>query len=473
MPNIKKSKPVAVKTAQAASEAVNKNLLLFTVSFTLFFTSYMYSSVNIALPAIGRDFTADVIKLSWVTSAIFVTSSIFMIPFGRLADIVGLKKIYMLGMILYVLTNSVCALSSSVTMLIVMRAIQGISAAMVVGNIFALISAVFPAGAKGKALGIASGAVYLGLTCSPLISGFLTTHFGWRSIFLITVPAGIIILIIILWKIKGEWHNAKGESLDLTGTAIFGVAVTALMYGFSKLPQINGWILLFSGIILLIGFIYWENRIEHPLIKVDLFKGNRIFVLSNLSAMINYSATYAVTFLMSLYLQYNKGLSPGMAGLVLGVQPITQAILSPITGKISDRVEPRIVASVGMGISCAGLAVLSILGGNLPIPVIIVILIFLGVGFALFVAPNTNAIMSSVPSKVYGVASAIMNSMRNFGQMFSMGISMMVLALIMGSVVVTKANVSQFVSSTRIAFGVFAVLCLIGVFTSFSRGKVR
>ena len=473
MPNIKKNTPAAVKTSRSASETVNKNLLLFTASFTLFFTSYMYSSVNIALPAIGKYFTADVIELSWVTSAIFVTSSIFMIPFGRLADIVGLKKIYIYGMILYVLTNAVCAFSSSVTMLITMRAIQGISASMIVGNIFALISVVFPAGEKGKALGIASGAVYLGLTCSPLISGFLTTHFGWRTIFLITVPAGITVLLIIFCKIKGEWHNAKGESLDLIGTAIFGIAVTTLMYGFSKLPNVNGWILLISGIIILAGFIYWESRIEHPLIKIDLFKGNRIFVFSNISAMINYSATYAIGFLMSLYLQYSKGLSPSQAGLILSVQPITQAILSPITGKISDKVEPRIVASTGMGITCVCLAILSFLGNDTPILLIIIILITFGVGFALFVAPNTNAIMSSVPPKVYGVASAIMNSMRNFGQMFSMGISMMVLAVMMGSVVVTKANVPQFVTSTQIAFGVFAILCLIGVFTSLSRGKVR
>lgn len=473
MENQNKPASDAVGSASGVSKAIDKNILLFTVSFTLFFLSYMYSSVNIALPAIGRDFNANVIDLSWVTTAIYLTTAIFLIPFGRLADIIGLKKMYIIGMILYVITNSIAALSSSITMLIIMRIMQGICSSMVSGNTIALISATFPKGEKGKALGITSSAVYISLTCSPLISGFLTEHFGWRSIFLITIPAGLIVLFLISWKIKGEWWGSKGESLDLIGTAVFGVSVTALMYGFSRLPEIIGWILITIGILFMLGFLLWESRIENPLIKIDLFRRNRVFLLSNISALINYASTYAIIFFLSLYLQYIKGLNPSVAGLVLAVQPATQAILSPITGKLSDKVEPRVLASLGMGIICICLASFSILDGNTPIVLIIATLITLGVGYALFVAPNTNAIMSSVPPKVLGVSSAIMNTMRNFGQMFSMGITMIVLALVMGSVVVTKTNNPEFVASTRIAFSVFAVLCLIGVFTSLSRGKVR
>lgn len=462
-----------VDSASEGIKIVNKNILLFTVSFTLFFMSYMYSSVNIALPEISRDFNAHVINLSWVTSAIYLTTSIFLLPFGRLADIIGMKKIYIIGMILYVITNIIAALSSSVTMLIIMRAMQGICASMVSGNVIALLSATFPTGEKGKALGIAASAIYISLTCSPLISGFLTVHFGWRSIFLITVPAGLIILFIIFWKIKGEWRGSKGERVDLIGATIFGVSVTALMYGFSKLPAISGWVLIPIGIFAMLGFIVWESRIESPLIKIDLFKRNRIFVLSNISALINYSTTYAIIFFMSLYLQYIKGLNPGMTGLLLAVQPATQAILSPVTGRMSDKVEPRVVASLGMGITCIGLASFGFLGGNTSITYIISALIVLGMGSAMFVAPNTNAVMSSVPQKVYGVSSAIINTMRSFGQMLSMGITMMVLSLVMGSAVVTKTNKPEFVASTCIAFWVFALLCLIGVFTSISRGKVR
>lgn len=454
-------------------ERIDKGMLLTTISITLFFMGYMFSSVNIALPAISRDFHAHVLDLSWVTSAIFLPTAIFLVPFGRLADIVGLKRIYTLGMVLYVLVNAVCAFSVSVGMLIVMRVLQGLSGAMVVGNTIALVTMVFPKGEKGKAMGIASAAVYVGLSCSPLISGFLTVHFGWRSLFLITVPAGLLVLALIFWKIKGEWRGARGESLDIVGTVVFGVAVTALMLGFSKLASPAGWMLIPAGILFMIVFVIWENRTRFPLIQVRLFRNNRVFVLSNISALLNYSATYSIIFFMSLYLQYVKGLNPTMAGLVLAVQPATQAILSPLTGRISDRIEPRIPASAGMGIICAGLASFAFLGQQTPVVTIVLTLVFLGVGFALFVPPNTNAVMSSVTPNVYGVASAIVNSMRNFGQVLSMGLAMMVLALIMGSVVVSPENVADFIASTRIAFALFSFLCFVGIFTSFSRGKVR
>lgn len=463
----------AMDPALEASEIVNKNILLFTVSFTLFFMSYMYQSVNIALPAISRDFHAHVIDLSWVTSTIFLTTAILLVPFGRLADIVGLKRMYIIGMVLFVITNTIAALSSSVAMLITMRAMQGISASMVVGNTIALISAAFPAGEKGKAIGIASSAVYVGQTSSPLISGFLTEHWGWRSLFLFTVPAGIIVLLLIFWKIKGEWRGSRGERLDLLGTVIFGISVISLMYGFSRLSDIRGWILIPIGIFVMLGFIIWESRVKSPLVKIDLFRRNRVFVLSNICAMINYSATYGIVFFMSLYLQYVKGLNPGTAGLVMAIQPATQAVLSPMAGKISDKVEPRVVVSLGMAITCICLASFGLLRQETPMVIIMTTLLMFGVGFALFVSPNTNAVMSSVPTPVYGVASAIMNTMRNFGQMFSMGIAMMVLALVMGSVVVSKTNIAEFVASTRIAFLAFALLCLIGVIASLSRGKVR
>ena len=465
--------PIKNSNSGSSSPAViSKSIVLFTVAFTLFFTSYMYSSVNIALPDISKEFNAHVIDLSWVTLAILVTSSIFLIPFGRLADIIGLKKMIVYGVILYITTNAITALSDSVTMLIVMRAIQGISAAMIVGNTIALISSTFPAGERGKALGITSSAVYIGLACGPLISGFLTDQFGWRSIFLINVPAGLIILFLIFWNIKGEWRGSNGESLDLIGTALFGIAIVALMYGFSILPETFGWILILIGTVIMTGFVFWENRNKSPLIKIDLFRNNRVFIFSNISALISYAATYAIIFMMSLYLQYIKVLGPETAGLILAVQPAIMALASPLTGRLSDKVEPRILGSLGMGITCICLAILSFLSSSTSIMTIIITLAFIGIGFAMFVPPNTNAVMSSVDPKVYGVASAIVNTMRNFGQMFSMGVTMMVLALVMGSVVITETNSPQFITSTRIAFTIFSILCLIGVFTSFARGNI-
>jgi MFS family permease len=457
----------------SGSQVINKGIVLFTISLTLFFTSYMFSSVNIALPAISSDFNAHVIELNWVTTAIIVSSSIFLIPFGRLSDIVGIKKMFTLGIVLYIVANAISALSVSIIMLIIMRLVQGISAAMITGNAIAMVSVLFPPGERGRALGVTSSAVYIGLAFSPLISGFLTAQFGWRSIFLISVPAGLISLFLIFWKIKGEWRESKGERMDLIGTAIFGFSIVALMYGFSILPGIEGILLISAGIIVLVGFILWESRIKSPLIKLDLFKKNKVFVFSNISALINYAATFAIVFFLSLYLQYIKGMGAETTGLMMAAQPFIMAVLSPVMGKLSDRIEPRVLASLGMAITCLSLAFFIFLSDDTPIILILIALVILGTGFSLFVPPNTNAIMSSVELKYYGVSSAVMNTMRNFGQMLSMGVAMIVLALVMGSVIITPENYFEFITSTRISFAVFAVLCFIGIFTSLSRGNVR
>jgi MFS family permease len=462
-----------LKSASAESRANNRTIVLITLSITLFFTSYMYSSVNVALPSIGIELGATVIEQNWITSAIFIATAVFLIPFGRLADIFGLKKIMAIGYISYVAANLVSALSTSVIMLIVMRLVQGIAAAMIVGNAIAMASVLFPPGERGRAIGITSSAVYVGLASSPLISGFLTSHLGWRSIFMICVPAGLILLFLLLWQVKGDWRESKGEGLDLIGTTIFGFSVIALMYGFSQLPKTVGWVLIPIGIVLMIGFIFWENRAKSPLIRIDLFKRNKVFIFSNISALINYAATYSIIFFLSLYLQYVKGLSAETAGLILATQPFIQATLSAVMGRLSDKIEPRILSSLGMAITGLSLSFFIFLSSETSVLSIIFVLIILGTGFAMFVPPNTNAVMSSVDSKFFGVTSAVVNTMRNFGQMLSMGIAMIVLALVMGSVAVSPENYLEFITSTRISFVIFAGLCFIGIFTSLCRGNVR
>jgi len=227
------------------------------------------------------------------------------------------------------------------------------------------------------------------------------------------------------------------------------------------------------GIAGLAGFLYWENRASSPMMEVGIFKNNRPFTFSNLAALISYMAVYSVAFLLSLYLQYIKGLDPEQTGFIMLVQPIMQAFLSPLAGRMSDKVEPRIVASAGMGLTCLGLVSFVFLTGETSMVHIIVTLAVLGIGFALFSSPNVNAIMSSVAPKYYSVASATSNTMRSVGQMLSMGVTVTVLAVIMGRVEITPQYYPDFLTSTRLAFAIFAVLCLAGIFASLSRGKVR
>lgn len=456
--------------------SVSKGLLLFTNGFTMFFAAYMFSSLNIALPTINQEFQADAILLSWLSTVVILGSAVLLIPFGRLADIIGIRKILIIGIILYTVSATSAYFSVSITMLIASRALQGISAAMIVGNIMALVSIVFPPGERGRALGISSSSVYIGTTLSPLLAGTLTEHFGWRSIFMVSIGAGLIMLLFFLWKIKGEWRGAKGEPMDILGSAFFIISILLLMYGLSQvssgLPYWQTALYIAVGIIILLVFFKWESKTPYPILNISLFKKNRVFIMSNLSAFINYSSIFPIAFLLSLYLQLVKGFNPETASLIMVGQPVIQVIVSPLAGRLSDKIEPRIVASIGMGISCLGLVMFSFITLDTSILTIIIILMIEGLGFGLFVAPNTNAAMSSVEHKYYGVASALINTMRNMGQIFSMAILMVMLSIFMGKVVITPEHYPAYVNTCRIVFTIYAGMSLVGIFTSLARGKM-
>lgn len=463
------------KTGSAVPQKAvdSKTVALVASSLAVVFMTVMSSGLNVALPAISKEFGTDAILLSWIVTAFVLAAGVFSVPFGRIADIVGLKKIFLYGMILFTLTSVVAFFSNSSIMLIACRAVQGIGAAMIAVNSMAMVTAIYPARERGRVLGINIACVYAGSSMGPFVGGLLTEHFGWRSIFVINIPVGVAVILLILWKVKGEWAACRGDKFDYLGSLIFGLAFTVVMYGFSILPEYLGGILIAAGLIGLYIFVKLETKISSPVLNMGIFRGNRPFVFSNLAALISYAAIFSVSFLVSLYLQDIKGLTPEMAGLVLMSQPIMQAALSPFTGRLSDRIEPRIVASAGMALIFFCLLFFSFLSAATPLPEIIVTLVVLGIGFALFSSPNTNAVMSSVVPKYFGVASAVMSTVRSVGQMLSMGITIIVMALVIGRVSITPEHYSQFLTSTDIAFGIFSALCLIGVLASMTRGRIR
>jgi MFS family permease len=307
----------------------------------------------------------------------------------------------------------------------------------------------------------------------PFLGGVLTQYFGWRSIFFVNVPLGIVCILLVTWKLKGDWAECKGERFDLTGSVIYGIAIVSVMYGLSVATEGAGYTLLLIGVVAGIIFVIYERRIAFPVLDMKLFTGNRVFAFSNLAALINYSATFAVTFLLSLDLQFSKGFTPEHAGLILIVQPAMQAIVSPIAGKLSDRIEPALVASAGMALTAAGLILLIFFTDTISLWYLVLCLVILGAGFGLFSSPNTNAIMSSVEKRNYGVASGMVGTMRLLGQMFSMGVAMLLFALIIGPVEITSTYYPQFQTSMHVGFILFAAFCVVGVFFSLVRGRVR
>ena len=455
------------------NDRATKLTALTIASLGSFITPFMISSINIALPVIGKEFKTDAVVLSWVATSYLLAAAVSLVPFGKLADIYGRKKIYMLGMGFFTLTSLLSAVATTAPMLIIFRIFQGAGSAMVFATGIAILSSVYPPEERGKVLGIVVAAVYSGLSCGPFFGGFLTHHLGWRSIFLINIPFGVVIIWLIIFKLKGEWKGAEGQKFDFTGSIMYGTAIFMFMYGLSILPDIRSIVLILTGFVGLLAFIRWELVVESPVFEVSLFVTNRTYAFSCLAALINYSATFAVAFLLSLYLQYIKGLTPQGAGVVLVSTPVVMAMVSPLAGRLSDRIEPRVISSLGMGLTALGLLLLIALNAHTGLPYIIVSLLILGFGFALFSSPNMNAIMSSVDKRFFGIASASVGTMRLLGQMLSMGIVTLIFALYIGRAQITPQSYSMLIKSVRVAFTVSTCFCVAGIFFSLYRGRLR
>jgi EmrB/QacA subfamily drug resistance transporter len=446
---------------------------LTIATVTSFMTPFMGSSINIALPAIEADFKMDALVLTWVATSYLLAAAVSLVPFGRLADIYGRKKIFSFGIVIFTVASFLCAVAFSSTTLIVFRIIQGIGSAMIFATGIAILTSVFPHRERGKVLGINVAAVYVGLSAGPFLGGFLTQHFSWRSVFLVNVPMGVIIIALLMWKLKEEWREAKGERFDLTGSIIYGLGIVGIMYGISLLPAIRGAWLILAGVVAIAVFAKWEMKTSSPVFQMRFFTSNRVFTYSSLAALINYSATFAITFLLSLYLQHIKDLSPQNAGLLLVAQPIVMAAFSPLAGRLSDRIEPRIVASVGMALTTAALMLFITLNQSASLKSVVARLVLLGFGLALFSSPNTNAIMGSVEKKFYGIASGTVGTMRLLGMVISMGIATLVFALFLGRVQISPESHPAFLQSLKTAFLIFSVLCFAGIFASLVRGRLH
>lgn len=448
-----------------------KQVVLMVSAFAAFLVPFLASAINLALPAIGEDLHANAISLSWVVSSFLLASAIFLLPFGKLGDIIGRKKIFSLGIILFTISTLLIIFVNTLAALIVLRTIQGFSSAMIFGTSLAILTSVFPAGERGRAMGISVTATYLGLSLGPVIGGLLTHSLGWRSIFVLLFLIGLICIYLVFTKMKSEWADARGEKFDWQGSVIYGVSLFAFMFGFSKLPSATGWILLLSGISAGVIFLLFERRIERPVFDAKLFLTNRVLALSGIAALINYSATSAIGFFMSLYLQYVKELDARSAGLIMISQPIAMALLSPMAGKMSDRKNPGVIASAGMGITAAGLILLCFINAETPFYLIVCLLIFMGIGFALFSSPNSNAIMSSVEKRYLGIASGVVGTMRMIGQMTSMGIAMMLISLYIGKQTINPATHQGLLTAMKTGFAIFSVLSFFGIFASLARNK--
>ena len=454
------------------TDQTQEKTALIVAAIASFTGPFMFSSVNVALPAIQKEFNVNAIQLGWVATSLMLAMAVMMVPVGKIADIYGRKKIFTWGLILNTMASLFASFVGSVEMLIASRVIQGLAMSLFNVTSVAILTSVFPPQKRGKAMGIYVSAVYIGLSVGPFAGGVLTQQIGWRSLFLVAALFSGVSIYVTLKYLKGEWADARGEKLDILGCILYGISILALVYGATVLLEMKALYLIAIGVISMVAFIKHELRAPFPVFEVRLFTGNKLFAFSSLAALINYSATSAITFLLSLYLQYIQGMSPQYAGAILMVQPVLMAIFSPVAGRYSDRIEPRKIASSGMALTALGVFFFAFIGTGTSKIYIVGTLAILGFGFSMFSSPNMNAIMGAVEKRYLGIASGTVSTMRLLGQMISMAIAMVIFSLFLGQEQISPSNYDMFLKSVYVSFLIFTLLCIIGIFFSLSRGEL-
>ncbi|MCQ4635513.1 MFS transporter [Anaerovorax odorimutans] len=443
---------------------------IFVVITTAFVTTFTGSALNLSIPDMGQHFNVSASFVGWLVTAYMLTVAALSVPFGRIADLTCRKRILVIGILIFSLSSTASVFGISMWMLIGLRILQGLGGAMIFSTNTAVLISAFPGKDRGKVLGYSIASTYVGLSAGPVIGGFLNHNFGWRSIFVLTAVIGYVVLVIAWSKLPKDSCESKGANYDILGNVLYIGMIVLTMYGLSDFGmELIPILLVACGLLLGVIFVRHELKMEDPVVQVRIFKSNIAYSFSNLAALLNYGATFAIGYLMSIYLQVVMGYSSQAAGFILIAQPALMAILSPYTGRLSDRISPFKLASFGMGLCAAGVLIFAFVGLHTPLWVIIGALVITGVGFAFFSSPNTNAVMACVEAKDYGVASSILATMRSIGHTSSMVIVTVIVSRYMGSQALADAPPELLIKTMHTAFLIFAVVCAVGVFISLKR----
>lgn len=440
--------------------------VVIAVSFiTSFFAVFLSNGIVIGVPAIAQEFAMNNVIQNWVPTIFFLVVAVFTVPAGQVSGKFGVKKSLLGGVILYLIASIGACLSFSTESFLIFRVLQGAGVAFLNVSAMAMVVQAVKPQNRGKALGFTVTGVYLATSLSPVVCGFLVHNLGWRSMFYFVIPFLVLCIILMIWKIDGEWKTYEHDKIDTIGSVLYGMGILAFIYGFTTLTTTNGLILTIGGLILLVIFGLYELRQTSPVFNMNLFR-NAKFTSSNIAALCSYIAVMVVTTILNYHFQYVRGWDAQMSGLILIITPIIMAIMAPNSGKLSDRVHPQKLAALGMGIATIALLILTFLNGDTPVYMVIIAMILQGIGMGLFSSPNMNAIMSSVPPKDAPTASASQATMRTIGQTMSLGLLTLVFAWIMGNLEISHQYAAMVVQSSQIICGICTVACLLAIFAS-------
>ncbi len=459
---------------------------LIITSLGSFLTPFTSSLISFAVPKIAGTFHSNFIDIVWVPMAYLIALPTFMILLGRLSDMYGRIRFYRIGFLIFSFGALLAATANDIYFLILSSFVMGFGGALIGTNATAIISIVYPREKRGWALGINAMSVYLGLTMAPVLGGILNQFFSWQAIFLINIPIAVVALILTFIYMKSSKIDVvkRKEKIDLIGSLLFTIGILSTVL-YLSLGQIYDFLdtiyLLIIGIAVIVSFVFYERRIENPMLDISLFTTNRTFSAANFTAFLNYVSTFSITFIFSIFLQIILGYQPFAAGMILMIEPVLMVIFSPISGRMSDRYGSRGIASIGMLVIAIAFFILAFVNVKSGILSMIIPLGILGVGFGLFSAPNTNSVMGSVESNRAGVASGTLGTMRFTGQLLSLALASailsvsiphsMLLQIFSGVAVKSGIDTSTFEGGFKIIMILSGVLSLIGAYTSLLRTK--
>ncbi len=450
--------------------------ILLSVGLGTFMSALDASVVNTVLPVIRIAFGAPVASIQWVVTVYLLAMGGLLLTFGRLGDLRGHRRVFLLGFAVFVPASVLCGVAPGEEALIGARILQGIGAAVIVSNSPAnLVRSVHPS-RIGRALGAQAAMTYLGLTLGPSLGGWLTEHLGWRSVFFINVPVGAAAFLLGVRYLPDDRRaGTAGERFDLAGTALFTGAFLALLVWLNR-GQGWGWaspgaIGLLSGSVALgVLFHRRESRTPSPMLDLKLFR-NRLFTMAAGSSLVNYVCVGFVMFLVPFFLIEGRGLSPGRAGLLMTVQSLAMVVTAPASGTLSDRIGSRIPATIGMAVFAAGLFVLSALGRTTPLSLAVAGLLLAGVGSAIFTTPHNSTLLGAAPRGRHGIASGILATSRLVGITAGVGVSAAVLAGFAGVQAGEAISPDSVVAAVRAGFFSAGLLAAGGAFLAAARGN--
>ena len=449
-------------------------LVVFATGLTSFLSTYLSSSVNLALKTIGTELAVSPSSLSLLTSVYLLCSSVCIVPFGKVSDTYGPKRTLVFGCGFFILSNLLVPhLAQGFRSLLLLRGIQGVASAFLVVSNTPIIVGVVPLKHRTTALGVLSGLVYFGNSVGSFVGGALTEVFGWRSIFWSAAGgAGVALVLLQLLVPATRPGGGNRGPLDVPGILFYALALVSLQTGASRLTSPLGPWLLGGCALAFALFLRRQTRAENPVFDLRLFLTNRVFALANGAVFLNFLATYGSQYLLPLYLQCNRGMSPLEAGKITLYQPLMQVFFSPLAGWLASRVPPAWVATGGMGLIAAALVLFSRLTEQTPLSLVVTGLVLVGVGISFFSAPNTSIIMEAAPPERRGMAAASNSLMRNLGMQCSIILCGVAFLLALGQVKgIPPERYGDMLGATRRCFAFFAGVCCLGMVLSLARTR--